>query len=94
MPWNYRVVIEPAVDGEADIILAEVFYNQAGQPDSYTSNGAHVVTTRDEAPDNETARNILRATLQRMWMSLDQPLLRYPEDFYTSDPEIGVNGKL
>ena len=67
MGWNHRVM--KSKDGEDDYYqIHEVYYNNKGEPDSWTTNG---VTVGAESVEG------LRWVLEKMLESLDKEVLDY-----------------
>lgn len=69
MGWNHRVM--KSKDGEDDYYqIHEVYYNNKGEPDSWTKNG---VTVGAESVEG------LRWVLEKMLESLDKEVLDYED---------------
>ena len=67
MSWNHRVM--KSKDGEDDYYqIHEVYYNNKGEPDSWTKNGVMVGAESVEG---------LRWVLEKMLESLDKEILDY-----------------
>ena len=77
MSWNYRILQYP--DGEDNFFqIHEVYYNDKGEPNSYTANG---VTVAGESKES------LKWVLEKMEEALDKPILsekNFPKVFINS----------
>lgn len=76
MSWNYRLMVQPDGSGGIWFEIHEVYYNEEGKPESYTTN-----------PTDVSGNNIndIIFTLNEMRKVLNTPTLwmgdKFPEEF-------------
>lgn len=77
MTWNHRIVELKATDhGLPVFVVAEVYYNDNGQPIMFTSDGCRVIGNTLEE---------LAETTERIAKCLTQPVLKEATDFIVEE---------
>ena len=88
MSWNYRVMAIPhpkdGWDGEVSLTINDVFYDEAGKPNSYGELLEPPQYRGGEVPGGDTIEEI-REGLRLMALALDKPILcagdRWPQEY-------------